>query len=804
MKFTLSWLRDHLDTPADLDTIAEALTGLGLEVESLTDRAGALAPFTVAHVVEAGPHPGADRLSVCTVDTVDGRVQVVCGAPNARTGMKGVFAPAGTTIPGTGLHLKKVKIRGVESNGMLCSEHELGLGEDHSGIIELPASAAVGTPFAAAAGLDDPVIDIAITPDRQDCLGVRGIARDLAAADLGRLRPDTVEAVPGGFANPIDVRLDFAPDDADACPMFAGRAIRGVDNTESPDWLKTRLTAIGLRPISALVDITNFVTYDRGRPLHVFDADKVTGGIAVRLSRAGERLAALDGREYTLDDSVTVIADDGGALALGGIIGGEPSGCTGATVNVFVESALFDPRRTAASGRRLGIESDARYRFERGVDPEAVVPGIELATKLVIECCGGEPGEVVVAGGAPERRREIWFRPARVATLGGLEVRAPECRAILEALGFATSEEGEGMHVVVPSWRSDIVGEADLVEEIVRVRGYDAIPAVSLPRREVRGRPALDPLRHRAGTARRALAARGMTEAVTFSFASRDHAALFGGGAPELDLANPLSEAHDCMRPSALPNLVAACGRNVDRGIADLALFEVGPSYSDPTPPGQRMVAAGVRRGRAGPRHWLTGARPVDAFDAKADCLAALAAVGSPLAKLQAHATAPPWYHPGRSAAVKLGPKTVLGHFGEVHPRVLEALDVAAPVVAFEVFLDAVPRPKAKPSRTRPRLEISEFQSVARDFAFVVDAGVPASALVQAARGADTGLIAGVAVFDVFEGTGDAALPEGKKSIAITAQIEPADRTLTEAEIQAVSNKIVGAVTKATGGTLRS
>ena len=804
MKFTLAWLKDHLDTSGDLDTIAETLTALGLEVESVTDRTGALAPFTVAHVVEAGPHPNADKLSVCTVDTGDGRVQVVCGAPNARTGMKGVFAAVGTTIPGTGLHLKKAKIRGVESNGMLCSEYELGLGDDHSGIIELPDTAALGTPFAAAAGLDDPLIDIAITPDRQDCLGVRGIARDLAAGGLGRLRADTVEPTPGGFASPIEVRLDFAPDAADACPMFAGRAIRGITNGDSPEWLKARLTAIGLRPISALVDITNFVTYDRGRPLHVFDAAKIAGPIVVRLSRAGESLAALDGREYTLDDAVTVIADDHGALGLGGIIGGEPSGCTAGTRDVFVESALFDPVRTAASGRRLGIESDARYRFERGVDPEYVVPGIELATKLVLECCGGEPGEVVVAGAPPEWRREISFRPARVASLGGLEVPPAEGRAILEALGFTVAEDGAGTRVGVPSWRSDIAGEADLVEEITRVRGYDAIPAVSLPRREARGRPALDPLRRRAGTARRALAARGMTEAITFSFASRSHAALFGGGAPELDLANPLSAAQDCMRPSSLPNLIAACGRNIDRGNADLALFEVGPSYSDPTPGGQWMVAAGVRRGRAGPRHWLTEARPVDAFDAKADCLAALEAAGVPTPKLQAHATAPPWYHPGRSAALKLGPKTVLGHFGEVHPLVLEALDVAGPMVAFEVFLDALPRQKARPSRTRPPLRTSEFQAVDRDFAFVVDAEVPAESLVQAARGADKGLIAAVEVFDVYESAGEAALPAGKKSIALSARIEPAERTLTEAEIQAVSDRIVAAVTKATGGALRS
>ena len=804
MKFTLSWLKDHLETEAGLETICETLTGLGLEVESVTDRGAALAPFTVAHVVAAKPHPDADKLHVCTLDTIEGRVQVVCGAPNARAGMKGVFAPPGTRIPGTGLHLKKARIRGVESNGMLCSESELGLGEDHTGIIELAEAAAVGTAFAAAAGLDDPLIDIAITPDRQDCLGVRGIARDLAAAGLGTLRARPVEAVPGAFASPIEVRLDFAPGTEDACPMFAGRVVRGIENGDSPEWLKTRLRAIGLRPISALVDITNFVTFDRGRPLHVFDADKIEGGIAVRLSRAGEVLAALDGREYVLDGTVTVIADERSALALGGIIGGEASACTARTVDVFIESALFDPLRTARSGRRLGIESDARYRFERGVDPQAVTPGIELATKLVLECCGGEPSEVIVAGAAPSWRREVDFRPERVARLGGLEVPPEGCRRILESLGFTVSEGGAALRVAVPSWRSDIVGEADLVEEVARVRGYDAIPAVSLPKRAVGGRPTPDPLRRAAGIVRRTLAARGMTEAVTFSFASRREAALFGGGAPELDLANPLSEAQDCMRPGPLPNLIAACRGNIARGFVDLALFEVGPGYEDPTPAGQRLVAAGVRRGRARPRHWLAESRPVDAFDAKADCLAALEAAGAPITKVQSRAPAPAWYHPGRSAAFKLGPKTVLAHFGEVHPRVLDALEVAGPLVAFEVFLDALPRPKVRPSRTRPRLEISEFQTLARDFAFLVDAAVPAAKVVGAARGADKDLIAAVAVFDVYESTGEAAVPEGKKSIAITVALAPAERTLTDAEIQAVSAKIVAAVTKATGGTLRS
>ncbi len=801
MKFTLAWLKDHLDTDAGLDEIVARLTALGLEVEEVSDRAAALAPFTVGHVVEARPHPNADRLKVCVVDTGAERVQVVCGAPNARTGMKGVFAPSGTRIPGTDMLLKDATIRGVDSRGMLCSEREMGLSDEHEGIIELPDDAPVGAPFAAVMGLDDPVIEIAITPNRQDCLGVRGIARDLAAAGVGALKPLDRTPVPGAFPSPIGLRLEFPPEAADACPMFVGRYFRGLTNGPSPRWLQDRLRAIGLRPISALVDITNWMTIDLNRPLHVFDADAIRGDTLVtRLGRRGERFLALDGKEYEVDDEVTVIADDSGMLSLGGVMGGESTGATARTVNAFFEAALFDPRRTAATGRRLGIESDARYRFERGVDPAFVVAGMEIATRLVLDLCGGEASELVVAGGEPEWRRTVDFRPARVRDLGGVEIAEDEIRRILEDLGFAVTPADGHLGVAVPSWRSDIGGEADLVEEVTRVYGYDAIPSVPMTKPTPVTRPALDGRQRRAVRVRRALAARGLAEAVTWSFTARDHARLFGGGDDGLVLANPISSELDAMRPSVLPGLLVAAGRNVDRGIANVGLFEVGPQFADDTPAGQSTAAAGLRRGASGPRHWASAPRPVDAFDAKADALAALAAAGAPVDSVQVAVPAPPWYHPGRSGVIRLGPKTVLAHFGEFHPRVLAEMDLKGPAVGFEVFLDRLPPPKARASRTRPPLDATDLPAVERDFAFVVDREVAADAIVRAARGADRKLVTDVAVFDLYEGERIAA---GKKSVAITVRLEPRDHTLTDPEIETLSARIVAAVAKATGGELR-
>ena len=801
MKFTLGWLKAHLDTTASLDAITDRLTNIGLEVEAVIDRGGDLAAFTVGYVVEAEPHPDADKLSLCLVDTGTDNVQVVCGAPNARRGMKGVFAGPGTTIPGTGLKLKKAKIRGQTSAGMLCSEMELGLGEDHEGIIELPEDAPIGEPVTAVLGLDDPVIDVAITPNRQDCLGVRGIARDLAAAGLGSLSPLTINPVGGAFTSPIDVRLALAEAAASACPLFVGRTIRGVENGPSPPWLQDRLRAIGLRPISALVDMTNFVTLDLGRPLHVFDADTLAGGIHVRLSKAGEKLLALNGKEYTLDDDMTVIADDDGALALGGVIGGAPSGCTEATRNLFIEAALFAPARTAMTGRKLGIESDARYRFERGVDPAFVFDGMEVGTRLVLDMCGGEASELVVAGAEPAWQRSLVLRPSRVRHLGGIDLPEDESARILERLGFGVERLEDSLRVSVPSWRSDVEGEADLVEEVTRIHGYERVPEVPLARASAVARPILSPAQRRRGAVRRELAARGLVEAVSWSFLPAWQAELFGGGAAELRLDNPISAELDAMRPSLLANLAAAAARNADRGSRDAALFEVGPVYADDTPAGQAIHAAGVRCHRAAPRHWASGARPVDAFDAKADALAALAVCAVPGDKVQTEADAPSWYHPGRSGRLMLGPKAVLASFGELHPALLARMDIAGPVAGFEVFLDALPDAKAKRGYTRPRLEIVDLPTVERDFAFVVDWAVPAAAVVSAAASADQHFIRDVQVFDLYAGEG---IGENQKSIALSVRLEPTERTLTEAEIEAVADKIVAAVTQATGGRLRA
>jgi len=796
MKTTLSWLKTHLATEAPLGALAARLTMLGHEVETIEDRAVALKGFIVARVVAAEPHPNADRLRVCRVDAGEGEVQVVCGAPNARAGMKGVFGPAGVTIPKTGTQLQESTIRGVASRGMLMSAAELALGDDHSGIIELPADAPVGTPYTSLLGLDDPVIDIKVTPNRADCLGVRGIARDLAAAGLGQLAPLDTTPVEGRFHSPIAIHIE----DRTACPLFLGRHIRGLKNGPSPRWLRDRLEAIGLRPISALVDITNFLTFDLNRPLHVFDAGKVSGDLTVRFARPGEKLAALNDREYELDPEITAIADDAGVQSLGGVIGGEPTGCTEATTEVFVEAALFDPIRTAATGRRLEIISDARYRFERGLDPAFVGPGLEIATRLILELCGGEASDVVVAGAVPDWHREYRLRPERLSGLGGLHVPSAESRAILEALGCTIAEAADrddSLRVSPPSWRGDIIGEADLVEEVLRVKGYDEIPAVPLPRDTIISRPAIDARRRRAELVRRTLATRGLVEAVAFSFLSSRSAGLFGGAKPELRLVNPISADLDAMRPSALPGLVEAARRNADRGFPDVALFELGPAYRDDTPEGQMNVAAGLRAGRLVPRHWQQPPREPDLYTAKSDALAALAAMGAPADNIQASADPPPWYHPGRAGSLRLGP-TVLGHFGELHPDVLDAFEVKGPVAAFEVFLDTVPLPRA--GRARQPLILSVFQPVERDFAFIVDRDLPAETLLRAARSVDRKLVTEIRLFDVYEGKG---LPDGKKSLAISVVLQPQETTLTDSEIDAFSKRLVTAVEKTTGGTLR-
>ncbi len=800
MKFTLSWLKEHLDTSADLDAIAKTMTMLGLEVEGIVDPAKNLQPFTVAHVISAEQHPDADRLRVCKVDTGKEILQVVCGAPNARTGMKGVFAPVGTTIPATGLLLKPSKIRGQDSNGMLCSARELQLGEDHDGIIDLPADAPVGAPIAQVLGLNDQVIEIKITPNRGDCLGVRGIARDLAAAGLGTLKPEPATKAGATFKSPIAWKRSFDAEYERACPIVAGRYFKGLKNGPSPDWLQNRLKAIGLRPISALVDVTNFFTFDLNRPLHVFDAGKLKGDLVMRMAKSGEQILALDGKTYELDGEMTVIADDNGVKAIGGIMGGEESGCSDQTTEMFLEAAYFDPIRTATTGRKLGIQSDARYRFERGIDPQACVSGVEAATRLILELCGGEASDIVQAGAVPADDRAYELRLSRIPGLAGFDVDSAESKRILQGLGFAVSGSGATWQVKPPSWRPDIIGEADLVEEIVRVHGYDSIPSVPMPRMVAVTTPARTVQQRRPGTVRRTLAARGLTEAVTWSFMAGKDAALFVTEDPAMRLANPMSADLDVMRATIIPNLLDAAARNIARGMRDLALFEVGPQYAGNKPTDQQTVAAGIRSGLAEGKHWAAPARAVDAFDAKADIQAAIGALGMDPEQPQVSADgAPSWYHPGRSGVLRLGPQ-IIGAFGEIHPSILAHYRIEQPTAGFELFIDRVPVPKSKGGKTRPPLKLLPLQPIERDFAFVVAQEIPAEALVKAARAAERTLVARVSVFDVYAGKG---VEPGKKSLALSVTIQPIEKTLTEAEIDAIAARIVANVAKATGASLR-
>ncbi len=820
MKFPLSWLRAHLDTDASLQAITDRLTSIGLELEGVEDRAAALAPFRVAHVVEAAPHPNADRLRACKVDAGDGLVSVVCGAPNARTGMKAVFAPPGAFIPGTGATLKIGEIRGVQSAGMLLSAREMGLGEEHDGIIELPEDAQVGQSYAAWAGLDDPVIEIGVTPNRGDAFSVRGVARDLAAAGIGALRPWSVEPVPASFASPIrwDLRMP------EACPWILGRTLRGVRNGPSPKWLADWLRAIGLRPINALVDVTNFFTFDLGRPLHVFDAAKVSGGVFILRPGAGERFRALNGKDYTADPEDCVIADAAGVQSLAGVIGGEATGCDEATTDVFLECALFDPVRVALTGRRHQITSDARQRFERGIDPALMPDAVEAASRLILALCGGQASDVVSAGAEPDWRRQASLRFSRLADLGGAAIDPEFAASALSGLGFGIiSRDTARISVSVPSWRNDVAAgspldpaptldprhaataaegraaieaEADLVEEVLRLHGLDAVPPVSMPPLSAVPAASLSPRQARAAVARRTLAASGLLECVTFSFMAHENAALFGGAEPALRLLNPIAADLDQLRPTPVATLALAAQRNAARGWPDIGLFEIGPAFFGETAAEQRVMAGIVRAGQT-PRNWIASSRAVDAFDARADALALLAAVGVPMEALTTTPDAPGWYHPGRSGVVRQGPRTVLATFGELHPRVLAALGLEGAVVAAEIFLDAVAEPKR---RRRAETELPALQPLRRDFAFVVDANVAAESILRAARGADRALIASVALFDVYAGE---ALGPGRRSLGVEVTFQPRERTLLDAEIEAACARVVAAVAKATGAALR-
>ncbi|MFL2771732.1 MAG: phenylalanine--tRNA ligase subunit beta [Rhodospirillaceae bacterium] len=802
MKFTLSWLMDHLDTDADLEQITDKLTAIGLEVEGVDNPAKALAPFIVAEVISAEKHPNADRLKVCRISIGSEEIQVVCGAPNARSGLKGILARPGDMIPSTGAVLKSGEIRGVESRGMMCSAQELKLGDDQDGIIELDTDALAGSSAVDALSLE-PVIDVALTPNRVDALGVRGIARDLAAAGLGMLKPIDESSTQGAFESSRTVAMNLNRDNAHLCPHFVGRTIRGVKNQESPGWLKDRLTAIGLRPVSALVDITQYITVDLGRPLHTFDASKLSGDVGPRLAKNKEKIIALDGSTYELKDSMLVIADNDKALAIAGIMGGVLSGCTEETTEVFLESALFDTVNIATTGRSLGIVSDARYCFERGVDINSAVVGAEIATRMIIEICGGEASDVAQGGAEPTAFPKVSFRPAKVSRLGGIDIEREEIKVCLERLGFAVAlESAESWQVTVPAWRRDVEGESDLLEEVLRIRGYDDIPPTPLPRPAI-AKPAFSAQQRRVRRIRRALAARGLNETTTWSFLSSAQAKVFERASPIVLLDNPISADLNAMRPSLLPNLMLAAGRNADRAIPNIAFFEVGPIFEGGGPGEQTLVACGLRAGEAEVRHWHSAQRSVDVFDAKADALAVLEVAGVPIDRVQTggktDSKVPSWFHPGKSGLLRLGPN-VLAEFGVLHPLTLKALDVRGPVIGFEVFLDRLPSRKSKGSATRPKFLPSAFQPVERDFAFTMDESVLVENVVRAVRGAEKELISGVQIFDIYTG---GKLEDGTKSVALSVRLEPKGSTLTDIEIESISKRIVAAVKKETGGQLR-
>jgi len=800
MKFTLSWLKEHLDTDATPADIAAKLTAIGLEVESVTDPGAALKDFIVGEVVTAEKHPNADKLRLCSVSDGKDTLQIVCGAPNARAGIRVVLARPGTVIPATGEALKLGTIRGVESRGMMCSARELLLGEDHDGIIELKPGAKAGEAVVTAlvdAGLlaNDPLFDVSITPNRGDAASVFGIARDLAAAGLGTLKTEKVQPVAGKFPCPKKITLDFTPENKNACPIFAGRLIRGVKNGPAPKWVQDRLKSVGMKSISALVDATNLISQDRGRPLHVFDADKLSGNLHARMANDHEQVYALDDKTYVLDTDTIVIADDSYARGIAGIMGGMDTGSFEDTKNVFIESAWFDPARIARAGRKQGIISDARYRFERGVDPQFVLPGLELCTQLILEWCGGEASDVVIAGHLPPPHKPILFDTATVEKLGGISVPRDRIISILTDLGFVVEDHGT-LHITPPSWRHDVDGPADLVEEVVRIYGLSDVPSVALSRTDGVAAPVLSKAQRRTRTARRALAVRGFNECVSFSFIARSQALLFGGGDDARQLSNPIASDLDALRPSVLPSLLAAASRNAARGFANLQLFEIGAAFDSGMPEAQKTVAAAIRTGHA-ERHWQKGDDANGLFAVKADLLAALEAItGAPMSAPITQG-APGRYHPGRSGTIAMGPK-VIAQFGELHPKVLAAFDLKVPAAGFEIFLDAIPDAKSK-GKAKPLFQPSPFQAIERDFAFVVDAKVAAGEIVKAVKLADRALIEQVTVFDVYEGKG---VPEGQKSIAVAVRIQPKDATLTDAEIEALAQKIVAATLKL-GATLR-
>ncbi|MET3588984.1 phenylalanyl-tRNA synthetase beta chain [Bartonella silvatica] len=803
MKFTLSWLKDHLETDASLDEICDKLTAIGLEVDHVDDRS-ALKGFVIAKVLTAIKHPDAYRLQILSVDTGGAEPkQIVCGAPNACAGLVGVLALPGTYVPGLDVTLSVGKIRGVESFGMMCSWDELELSSEHDGIIELPEDAPIGDSFAAYAGLDDPIIDIGLTPNRSDCTGVRGIARDLAAAGMGQLKELSLPQLDTSFETPLNVSLDFSQS-ASLCLGFAWREVRNVQNGASPQWMQQRLSAIGLRPINTLVDMTNYISFDLGRPLHVFDADKIKGNLQVRCAREGEQLQAINGKVYHLGIKDCVIADEESVVSIAGIMGGERTGCDETTRRVIIEFALWDMQSIARTGRALGLISDARYRFERGVDPAFMETGLDIATELTLRLCGGEASKAKIVGYQKPEIKKIVFPFSEIKRLTHLEIEREQVMTILTKLGFCVEGKGDVVTVKVPTWRPDVGGKADLVEEVMRIYGLDKIEPIPLENLAEAKDQFFTDSQLRSRVTRLALVHRGMKEAVTWSFISEKQAQAFGGGQEQLKLMNPISADMSVMRPSLLPSLLVAAQRNADRGFSDLAFFEVSNIYEDDTPDKQQYVAGGIRRGterfEGAGRFWNGNAVAVDVFDAKADALAVLEACGVDIGKVQIEAGAPDWYHPGRSGVIKLGSKIILGFFGVFHPATLEKLDVSGPICGFEIFLDHIPASKRKTTKNHFPLKLSAFQMVKRDFAFLVDKTVASSLIVRAARGADKKLINSVQVFDIFE---DSSLGKDKKSVAIEITIQPMERTLTDEDLEKLALKVVESVTKATGAYLR-
>lgn len=802
MKITLSWIKDYLDTNASAEAIAEQLSMLGLVIDDVIDRSKGLEDFIIVDVIAADKHPEADKLKVCTVNTGSETLQIVCGGVNARAGMKAVLAPINSVIPTNGLKIKLGTIRGQTSQGMLCSAEELGLDipSPEKSILDLDASAPVGMRYCDYAGLNDPIFDVEITPNRGDCLGAYGLARDLAATGIGTLKPIAVPAVEAAFKNPVPVTI--ADDLKDVCTLFTGVYIRNVKNGPSPEWMQDRLRSVGLRPISALVDITNYMSQSIGRPMHVFDADTLQGGLQVRKAKPGEKIMALNDVEYELDETITVVADQSATHAIGGIIGGKLSGCTDQTTNVFMESAVFDAINITLTGRKLNIITDARQRFERGVDADIITTAQKIATRFILDHCGGEPSEMISVGVPAHKPEAIKFRPFRVKELIGVDVGPEKCRNILQVLGMSVVENGDTWSVTPPSWRHDITLEADLIEEVIRIHGYDHIPTLKMPPVESNntfmGTPESRNRQKWSWQIRKALCAQGLNEAMSLSFLSDTDALMFGGGNPALKLVNPISSELSDMRPSLLPNLINAVQRNFDRGQHNVKLFEVGKQFSDITPEGEMLVATGVRSGKSGNRNWAEPPRDLDAFDVKADAIIALQACDVNTNNLKVVTPGPVYFHPGRSGYLVQGPNNKLAAFGELHPQILTNMKIDPKVVGFEVFVGAIAIPK---NSKKSQLELSPYQAVERDFAFIVDKITPAQDLILAVKQADKDLIAEVRLFDVFEGKN---IEADKKSLAISVRIEPKESTMTEEQLNALSNKIIEQVKSLTGGELRS